>query len=403
MKNVGVIGLGYVGLPLSRRAHEVGFTVYGFDTDQTLLNKLQEEEYFAGLSLQPSAKEMIDTFIVCVPTPIKGDKSPDLAYINSALKSVGSALTKGQLVIIESTVFPGYSDTIGRRILEKASGLSAGKDFFLVHCPERINPGDEEWSVANIPRVLGGINSLSAIHASTFYSKITSGQVHLVTNMAEAEASKMVENAFRDINIAFVNELARSFDGTDVNIHKVLDAAATKPFGYMRFSPGMGVGGHCIPVDPHYIISAARQRGFEHSFLQLARSINDGMIDYIIDKVIRLIDENRITTPRIGILGLTYKANIPDTRESQSLRLIQHLRSRGFLVKEYDPYVETPVSSKEELLDWANVIITAVPHKAFGKLSADINKKQNIRIVIDTTNTIQAEDLQYAKYGGVGV
>ncbi len=281
--------------------------------------------------------------------------------------------------------------------------MSADQDFFLAHCPERINPGDKKWNIANIPRVIGGTNELSVSRAKIFYSRVTNGHIQTVANMAEAVASKMIENAFRDVNIAFVNEMARSFDGTNINIYRVLDAAATKPFGYMEFLPGMGVGGHCIPIDPHYIISAAKERGFEHAFLQLARDINDGMVDYVIDKIIKFINKNHVTNPRIGVLGLTYKPNIADTRESQSLRLIEKLNRQGFETKAYDPFVKSDSSSEHEVIEWANIIITAVDHEAFVNLATLINEKQGVSVVIDTANMIRPKDLLYAKYEGIGI
>jgi len=230
--------LGYIGLPSSQRAANVGYSVVGIDKNMEVLARLRRDElFFKALSNSYAIVNNSDIILVCVPTPINADKTPNLTCINEALNDVGKNLQKGQLVSIESTIYPGYCETIGCEILETASGLRAGEDFYLVHCPERINPGDGNWSVANIPRVIGGLNAVSLDQGTQFYQLITEGGVHPVKNMAEAEAAKMVENAFRDINIAFVNELARSFDGTNVDIKNVIDASATKPFGYMPFYP----------------------------------------------------------------------------------------------------------------------------------------------------------------------
>lgn len=403
MKQVCVVGLGYVGLPLFRRAVNVGYSVVGVDKDIEVLTRLRRDELFLkALSSSCAIVNGSDVILVCVPTPIKADKTPNLTCINEALNDVGKNLQKGQLVSIESTVYPGYCEEIGREILETTSGLRAGDDFYLVHCPERISPGDGNWSVANIPRVIGGINVISLDKGAQFYQTITEGRIHSVKNMAEAEAAKMVENAFRDINIAFVNELARSFDGTNVDIKNVIDASATKPFGYMPFYPGLGVGGHCIPVDPEYLISAAKNRGFEHEIMKLARRVNDGMVGHVADKLKVLITTNGILKPRIAILGLAYKPNIADTRESQALRLRDLLISRGYDVMTYDPYVSPSNKTIESSLKRVNIVILATAHHSFSNLVEQINDHSNIKIVLDTTNSLDGSDLNKARYSGIG-
>lgn len=404
MSSIVIVGLGYVGLPLAKRADLAGFSVHGVDTNKQVLDRLGATAgAFTSLSTNLQANEDTDIFVVCVPTPIADDKQPNLSYINSALESVGKVLQKGQLVVIESTVFPGYCESIGKPILEGVSGLTAGEDFYFAHCPERINPGDSIWNIANIPRVIGGVDSQSTKLAVAFYSKITSGDLRTVLNMSEAEASKMIENAFRDINIAFVNEMARSFDGTDVDIYRVLEASASKPFGFMSFTPGMGVGGHCIPVDSHYLIASANERNFTHSFLSLAREINDDMVNYIHDKIVAYIAKTELKNPRIGIFGLTYKPNVPDIRESQSIRLVKLLRSEGLEVKSYDPIVESDVESEDDLFKWADVVVIAVQHDSFVDFEQKINLAHNISMVVDPAHMIDSSSLKRADYGGVGL
>jgi len=344
----------------------------------------------------------IDIVVVCVPTPVDDDKLPNLTYINSALGSVGRSLMSKQLVIIESTVYPGYCEGTGKQLLESTSSLLAGRDFHLVHCPERINPGDKKWNVSNIPRVIGGIDDESVEVAKEFYSRITSGKLHTVSNMAEAEASKMVENAFRDINIAFVNELARSFDGTNVDIYSVLEASNTKPFGYMSFMPGLGVGGHCIPVDPYYLIESAKSRNFTHSFLQLAREINDGMVNYVASKITNFIEHSKLENPRIGLLGLTYKPNVADTRESQPLRLLEALRSKGLAVQGFDPFVKSDVLSEDAIFEWADIVVVAVNHSLFIDFESKINANSSIVAVIDAARMLDEKSLRSAVYVGIG-
>jgi nucleotide sugar dehydrogenase len=340
---------------------------------------------------------------LCANTTITDDKQPDLKYIDCALTNVGKVLQKGQLVIVESTVFPGYCENIGKSILENLSGLTAGVDFYFAHCPERINPGDSNWNITNIPRVIGGVNEKSTKAATAFYSRITLGELHPVLNMTEAEASKIIENAFRDINIAFVNEMAQSFDEIDVNIYRVLEASASKPFGFMPFIPGMGVGGHCIPVDPYYLIASADKRNFTHSFLSLARDINDSMIDYVYKKIAVQIKETGLTNPRIGIFGLTYKPNVSDIRESQSVRLMKLLKSKGLAVKSYDPIVESDIELEDDLFEWANIVVVAVNHDLFVDFERKINLARNVSVVIDTAHMINPDSLKRASYRGIGL
>lgn len=401
MKEVCIIGLGYVGLPLARCAAESGYKVVGVDKNKEVLTRIRKDELFFSELNDSYASVGSDVTLICVPTPINADKTPNLSYINGALAEVGKYLKKGRLVSIESTVYPGYCETIGREILENTSGLRAGEDFYLVHCPERINPGDEHWSISNIPRVIGGNDAKSLKSGVRFYKTITQGAVHPVNNMAEAEASKMVENAFRDINIAFVNELAKSFDNTNIDIMNVINASATKPFGYMPFYPGLGVGGHCIPVDPEYLISAAKGRGFDHEILKLARNINDGMVRYVADKLERLCLSLRIPNPNILILGLAYKPNVGDIRESQAVRLKDLLTSKGYTVKAYDPHI-SPIDGGTSLsLDNADVVILATAHDNFKDVVDQINDHPEIKLIIDTTNVIDPSFLKFAKYSGV--
>lgn len=406
MESVAIVGLGYVGFSLAQRASQAGFIVHGVDTSQPLLDRLSsKKDIFAYLSLEIKNTSSSNVIVVCVPTPINKNKTPNLIYVDAALRSVGKTLRRGQLVIVESTVFPGYCDNTGVAILEKLSKLKAGKDFYLAHCPERVNPGDKKWTVANIPRVIGGINETSAERAKKFYSKITTGQLHVVSNMAEAEASKMIENTFRDINIAFVNEMARSFDGTDVNIHSVLRACATKPFGYMPFTPGMGVGGHCIPVDPYYLIDSAKDRKFTHSFLQLARGINDGMVDYVAEKIDKYIASNSVKPERmnIGLFGLTYKPDVADVRESQPIRLLGKLKSKGLTVKTYDPLVNSDAVTADDLLCWANIVVVAVAHDSFKGIVERVNEWDDIHTVFDIANIVDESKLHHATYQGIGI
>ncbi len=399
MKKVAIVGLGYVGLPLAHRATAAGYLVSGVDSSDKVINHLgHTEAVFSSLSNSYNSVKMVDIVVVCVPTPIHEDKSPDLSHINSALMQVGKRLHKGQLVSIESTVFPGYCATTGRHILESESGLVAGSDFYLVHCPERVNPGDSVWHVGNIPRVLGAVNEESAVVGKRFYADITDGGVFVTRNMDEAEAAKMVENTFRDINIAFVNELAKSFDGTNVSLVSVIDAASTKPFGYMPFRPGLGVGGHCIPVDPEYLIDAARARGFRHDLIINARKVNDSMVDFVVNKI-----QKSASGSVVALLGLTYKPGVADLRESQAMRLRNALVEKGYSVIAYDPLVESDVENVEDALAGAETVVIATAHEEFSGIEERINNFSSITLVFDAGRSVRPALLKKAKYMGIGV
>ena len=398
MKKVAIVGLGYVGLPLARRAIAAGYLVSGVDSSNRVIDRLgRTEAMFSSLSSSYDSVEAVDIVVVCVPTPIHADKSPDLSHINDALTQVGKHLHMGQLVSIESTVFPGYCETIGRHILESESGLVAGSDFCLVHCPERVNPGDNVWHVGNIPRVLGAVNEKSAVIGKRFYADITKGGVFVTQNMDEAEAAKMVENTFRDINIAFVNELAKSFDGTNVSLASVIDAASTKPFGYMPFRPGLGVGGHCIPVDPEYLIDAARTRGFRHDLIINARRVNDSMVDFVVNKI-----QKNASGSAIALLGLTYKPGVADLRESQAMRLRNALVEKGYSVVAYDPLVKSDVENIEDALAGADTVIIATAHEEFSGIEGRINNCSSITLAFDAGQSIRPALLKRAKHMGIG-
>ena len=420
-ETVAVIGLGYVGLPLACLCAKKGYSVIGIDINKDKINKINNgqspinDEYVKENFLHNKIKATDDFseiknakyVIVCVPTPVNEKHLPDLSYVREASKSISENLQKNHIVIIESTVYPGTTEEIVLSILE-SSGLKAGEDFFLAHCPERIDPGNKKWTIEKIPRVVGGINNKSTEKAAELYGKIIEAEIVEVKSSKEAEATKIMENTFRDVNIAFINEMAKSFDKAGIDIMDVIKGASTKPFAFMPHYPGAGVGGHCISVDPYYLIDRAKNYNFNHEFLKLARKINNSMPEYTVELLedeLKKLGEN-IKNAKIGILGLAYKANVDDTRKSPAFEIIKLLKEKGALVTVYDPYLpqKSAVSSLQELLNNADYLVLVTNHKEFKEMELNLLKENNIKIVIDGRNCLDKEQIIKLgiKYKGIG-
>jgi UDP-N-acetyl-D-glucosamine dehydrogenase len=388
MQKIAVVGLGYVGLPLALLAEERDFDVLGIDLSKQKLALLKEKispiaDKDASNRLHSSKIQFTDDFtklsevdvaIVCVPTPVNENKTPDLSIVKAAALSAATNLEDGSLLIIESTINPGVCDEILIPAIEEQTNHKIGKTLFIAHCPERINPGDPKWHVGNINRVLGADSKDSLDMAYDFYSKLLDAKIKKMGSLKEAEAVKIVENSFRDINIAFVNELAMSFEKLGINVNNVIDGAATKPFAFMAHYPGIGVGGHCIPVDPYYLIEYAHGRGFEHHFLKLARSINEDMPVYAIDTIEKALIENAegdLKGKKVTVLGLSYKANIGDARESPAKIVIRTLEQRGAIVTTFDPYFLNISTAKTlpEALKNTKIVILVTAHDEFKSIN----------------------------------
>lgn len=405
-KTVAVVGLGYVGLPLAVRASERGYHVIGFDTNEekiALLNqgKSPIEDTFLEENLSrfrfdaTSDKTKLasaDIILICVPTPVDESFYPDLEPVISASELIAAHAKKGALVVLESTVNPGVSEEVVRPIFEKA-GYTIGTDLYLAHCPERINPGDAKWNVTNIPRVVGSFDETGLNLAHDFYASIVDGEIRKMKSIREAEAVKIVENSFRDINIAFVNELARSFDVLNIDVKDVILGAATKPFAFMPHYPSCGVGGHCIPVDPYYLIERAKQSGFDHKFLKIAREINNSMPAYTVELLQDALNQVKLPVngTKVGVLGLSYKANIDDVRESPAFKVIKELKRHGAEVATYDPHVikKSSVESLEALLDGSQALVLVTDHREFKEtITPELLKKYAIKVLIDGKNCL---------------
>lgn len=419
---VAIIGLGYVGLPLAVLADQKGYTTIGVDADAAKVAQLgRREAPFADPALHDALRRSTFTattdvsrvcdagiVVICVPTPVHADHTPDLAPLTEACKQVAPHLQKGALVIIESTVNPGVCDTVVIPALESGSGLKVGRELSLAHCPERINSGDTTWTIQNINRVVGGYDAESLQRALAFYRTLLDAEVKPMGSLKEAEAVKVVENAFRDINIAFVNELAMSFTKLGIDVVNVIEGAATKPFAFMPHYPGCGVGGHCIPVDPYYLIDYARKNGFQHDFLALARHINSNMPVYTIDLVEKALGEKDMSLKgsKVAVLGLAYKPNIDDCRESPAFEMIVELERRGAQVASYDSFVpdRSTASTLDAALDGAFAVVVATAHDAIRAMQPEVLLKHNISVIIDGRNCLSAEAFVKAGllYKGIG-
>jgi len=354
---VGVIGLGYVGLPLLTEFAAKGFTGIGFEVDERKANQIKAGQSYIGDVPSSRLKELVNTgrlsattdfnylaecdaIIICVPTPLRKTKEPDVSYILAAAEQIQQRLRRGQLVILESTTYPGTTDEVLLPMFEE-TGLRLDQDFVLAFSPERVDPGNPQFLTHNIPKVVGGVTADSTVLAAHLYSQIVN-DVHAVSSARVAEAAKLLENTFRAVNIGMANEMARLCYALNIDTWEVIRAAATKPFGFMAFYPGPGIGGHCIPLDPHYLSWKARQHGFDSRFISLAEEVNSRMPEHVVQLVSDgLNDECKpMKNSRILLLGVAYKKDIDDVRESPALSIIDRLRAKGAHVRYHDPFVK---------------------------------------------------------------
>jgi UDP-N-acetyl-D-glucosamine dehydrogenase len=353
---LGVVGLGYVGLPLATEFAEAGFEVIGFDLNPEVVKTVNRGESHVSdvpserlrplveagkikATLDFSETQHLDSMNICVPTPLRKTRDPDVSYIVSAVEEIAKYLHPDMLIILESTTYPGTTEELILPMLE-AKGLEVGKDFFLAFSPERVDPGNADFSTGNIPKVVGGVTSACTETAAALY-RSTLETVVPVSSSSVAEMVKLLENTFRSVNIGLVNELALMCDSMGINVWEVIDAAATKPFGFMPFYPGPGLGGHCIPIDPFYLSWKARQVGFEARFIELAGLINSYMPQHVVEKVVQALngDGKPVKGSRILVMGVAYKAEIKDVRESPAIDIINRLTALEGIVSYHDPFV----------------------------------------------------------------
>ena len=361
--DVAVIGLGYVGLPLAIQATSSNLKVYGYDIDENKISNynlgkstiedISDKELEASLekglflSSDPKYLSESETIVISVPTPLT-DYQPDLSYVKAAAETIAKNITKNQIIILESTTYPGTTVEVLIPVIEEISNLKAGVDFFVGYSPERIDPGNDTWNFKNTPKVISGINDESLSKIENFYEQIIDSVVR-VSGTKEAEMVKLLENTYRHVNIALINELAILCNMLEIDIWEVVNAAKTKPFGFESFRPGPGVGGHCIPVDPNYLSFKTRQIGKPVRFVELAQEINNSMPSYVVSRLLEKMNllEKPFKNSNILILGVAYKKDIGDVRESPAIGIIENLFERGVNVKYYDPFVDSILVNKK--------------------------------------------------------
>lgn len=421
---IGVIGLGYVGLPLAVEFAKNGFTAIGFEVDQSKADEINAGRSYIGdvpaatvgevtgngkLSATTDFAELAkcDAIIICVPTPLRKTKDPDMSYILAAGEEIQKHLRAGQLIILESTTYPGTTDEVLQPMFEE-KGFALDRDFLLAFSPERVDPGNPQFQTHNIPKVVGGVTKDSTEVAGMLYGQIVDN-VHVVASARVAEAAKLWENTFRAVNIGMANEMAKLCNALGIDTWEVVRAAGTKPFGFMPFYPGPGIGGHCIPLDPHYLSWKARQHGFDSQFISLAEQVNSGMPNYVMKLISAALNDQKkaVNGSQVLILGVAYKKDIDDMRESPALSIIDLLRAKGADVRYHDPFVEEvrfddahtighgePLSSiplTDEELTAADCVIIITDHSGidYGRVT------KLSKLIVDTRNALD-ENLREA-------
>lgn len=410
---IGVLGLGYVGLPLAVEKAKAGFSILGFDVLVDKVEKVNKGENYIGDVVNEDLEDIVknhhleatvdfnrlgecDVVAICVPTPLDKFKQPDLQYVEASTREVAKRLHKEELVILESTTYPGTTEEVLQPILEE-SGLVCGKDFYLAFSPERVDPGNLIYKTKNTPKVVGGIGKKSADLAKTLYESVLEAQVFVVSSPKEAEMAKILENTFRIVNIGLINELAIVADKMGINLWEVIEAAKTKPFGFMPFYPGPGVGGHCIPIDPFYLTYIARRYNYHTKIIELAGEINDYMPEYVVERLMKQLNVKKkcLNGSKIVMLGIAYKNDIDDMRESPALRVLEHLEKGGAEVLVVDPYVDEfewnekskrTVELNAELIKNADAVVITTGHT---KKVDYMMVCENADIVFDTKNCLK--------------
>ncbi len=410
---LGVIGLGYVGLPLAVEKAKAGFRVIGFDVQEDKVQKVNSGNNYIGDVVNEDLKEIVnsglltatmdfsqvasaDCVCICVPTPLDEHQQPDISYVQNSAESILPYMHKHMLVILESTTYPGTTEELLRPILEK-SGLKCGEDFYLAFSPERVDPGNLLFKTKNTPKVVGGITPACTELAALLYEAVLDAPVHRVSSPAVAEMEKILENTYRNINIGLVNELAMLCNKMGINIWEVIEAAKTKPYGFQAFYPGPGLGGHCIPLDPYYLSWKAREYGFHTSMIESSMMVNDKMPEYCTERVGKILNcfQKSLHGSKILVLGVAYKQDIDDYRESPALRVIDELEHQGANVVFYDPFVSEYTHHdivkkgeeklSKELIESADVVVITTAHT---KVDYEM-VQQHAKYIFDTKNVMK--------------
>jgi UDP-N-acetyl-D-glucosamine dehydrogenase len=409
---IGVVGLGYVGLPLAVEKAKAGYNVIGFDVQQKRVDMVNKGINYIGdvvdeelstivssgklrATTDYSAIKEVDAVAICVPTPLDIYQQPDTSYVENSGKEITKYLHKGMLVVLESTTYPGTTEEVLKPILE-STGLKVGIDFFLAYSPERVDPGNKFYNTKNTPKVVGGVTPVCTEIAAVLYKNVLDGEVHQVSSPAVAEMEKILENTFRHINIALANEMAILCNRMGIDVWEVIDAAATKPYGFMPFYPGPGLGGHCIPIDPFYLTWKAREYNYHTRLIELAGEINNSMPEFVIDRCMQILNKEQkaLNGSKVLVLGLAYKKDIDDVRESPALVILEELEKAGAQWKAVDPFVKEfkfngtvmePVPLTKELLEEADLVLITTDHSTFDYEM--IAKHSNV--IFDTRNALK--------------
>jgi UDP-N-acetyl-D-glucosamine dehydrogenase len=417
----GIIGLGYVGLPLAQAAARAGFRTIGFDIDAEKAARLNAGESYIGAVASEDLASLVaaerfratsdfvelaacDVIVICVPTPLSKQREPDLSFVIETASIIAHHLHKGQLVVLESTTWPGTTEEVVKPILEEG-GLRSGADFFLAFSPEREDPGNARYRTVTIPKVIAGDGAQASALAETFYGAVVE-RVVTVSSPATAEAVKITENVFRAVNIALVNELKIIYNAMGIDVWEVIEAAATKPFGFMPFYPGPGLGGHCIPIDPFYLTWKSREYGLTTRFIELAGQINLGMPQYVISKLEQELDRRQqvsLSAAKVLVLGLAYKKNVSDIRESPSFALMELLRRRGAAVSFHDIHVPVIPTTREHahFAGMRSVDLTAGPLREYNAVVVATDHDgvayelvaEHAKLIIDTRNVFARNNI----------
>lgn len=411
---VGVVGLGYVGLPLAVEKAKAGFKTIGFDVQREKIDLVNEGVNYIGDVVDSELKELVEanmlsattdfSFIqnvdfvaICVPTPLDAHQQPDISYVKSSSEAIAKYLTRGTMVVLESSTYPGTTEELVKPILEKGSRLKCGEDFYLGFSPERVDPGNSIYHTKNTPKVVGAIGKDATEVIATMYRAVLDGDIYEVSSPAVAEMEKILENTYRNINIGLVNEICILCEKMGISAWEVIDAAKTKPFGYQAFYPGPGLGGHCIPLDPYYLTWKAREYGFHTSMIENSMIINDKMPEYCVERCYKVLNKQKkaMAGSKILVLGVAYKNDIDDYRESPALKIIDLLREEDAIVDFYDPYIsEYKYKGKtyqgieeinEDVISRYDLVFIATAHKSY-----DLNMiVKNSKSIFDSRNALK--------------
>lgn len=407
---IGIVGLGYVGLPLAVESAKSGYKVIGFDVQEEKVNMVNSGVNYIGDIVDSEVKELamkgelratvdfdfikdVDIVLICVPTPLDKYQQPDISYVKSSTEAIGEHLQAGMLIILESTTYPGTTEELVLPILEEKSGLKCEEDFYLAFSPERVDPGNLIYKTKNTPKVVGGVGKDSTRTAAELYRSVLESEVFEVSSPKVAEMEKILENTYRNINIGLINEMAIICNKMNIDIWEVIEAARTKPYGFQAFYPGPGLGGHCIPLDPYYLTWKAREYDYHTRLIELSGEINNYMPQYILERSSKILNKFKksVNESKILILGIAYKSDIDDYRESPALKVIENFQKEGAEVKFYDPYISTykykgkeynGIELTQVVLQDADLVVITTAHKKY-----DYNFiQENSKFIFDTRN-----------------